>query len=120
VRVLRLKFMLGLFEDPYVDPEQAVKIASDPAHAQLAARAAREAIILLKNEKNLLPLDWSKFRSIAVIGPNVAECHLGDYAGEPPHTVSILEGIRNEAGDQIKVEYTEGCQIILEVAGPDG
>jgi beta-xylosidase len=119
-RVLRLKFLLGLFENPYVDPEEAVKVSSDPAHAQLAAQAARQAITLLKNQGALLPLDPAKIGTLAVIGPNAAECHLGDYAGEPPHTVSILEGIRQKAGSKFKVEYAEGCQIIVEDKGPDG
>lgn len=119
-RILRLKFLLGLFEKPYVDPEVAVKVSSDPAHAHLAAQAARQAITLLKNEGALLPLDAAKVGTLAVIGPNAAECHLGDYAGQPPHTVSILEGIRNKAAGKFKVEYAEGCRIIVQDKGPDG
>jgi beta-xylosidase len=69
-RNLRAKFLLGLFENPYVDPERAAKIANSPEHRQLAAEAARRSIVLLKNENNLLPLDRSKINSVAVIGPN--------------------------------------------------
>ena len=119
-RVLRLKFLLGLFENPYVDPEEAVRATSNPEHAKLAGRAAREAIILLKNDHALLPLDPNRIKSIAVIGPNAAECHLGDYSGKPLHKVSILQGIQNKVGANARVEYAEGCEIITRVEGPKG
>src|SRR4029077_5337926 len=69
-RVLRTKFITGLFDDPYVDPDYAEKITNSPEHQELALKAAHEAIILLKNQGNLLPLDKSKYKQIAVIGPN--------------------------------------------------
>ncbi|MGH9961974.1 MAG: hypothetical protein ACREBC_33405, partial [Pyrinomonadaceae bacterium] len=68
-RNLRAKFLLGLFENPHVDPERAVRVTNSPEHREMAAEAARRSIVLLKNENNLLPLDRSKLRSIAVIGP---------------------------------------------------
>jgi len=110
-RILRAKFLLGLFEDPYVDPDRAEEITGCSAHRQLALRAAREAIILLKNENNLLPLDKNKVKSIAVIGPNAYACHLGGYSGEPDEMVSILQGIREKAGNDIEVHYAKGCMI---------
>src|SRR5256714_1372336 len=76
-RILRLKFLTGLFDDPSVDPEYAEKITNNAEHQQLALKAAHEAIILLKNQNNLLPLDQNKYKRIAVIGPNAAELHLG-------------------------------------------
>ncbi|HLY59454.1 MAG TPA: glycoside hydrolase family 3 N-terminal domain-containing protein [Terriglobia bacterium] len=112
-RILRAKFLLGLFENRYVDPDGAEKISNNPAHRELAKKAAREAITLLKNQNNLLPLDLNKLKTIAVIGPNAAQCHLGSYSDDPGRTVSILEGIKNKVGDKIKVAYSEGCKITM-------
>jgi beta-glucosidase len=116
-RVLRIKFEMGLFEDPYVDPQQAERFVNCAEHRQLALKAAHKAIVLLKNEGNLLPLERAKLTSIAVIGPNAAEVHLGGYSAEPKHKVSILEGIRRKVGDDIEVVYAEGCKITTGVQG---
>lgn len=116
-RTLRAKFMLGLFENPYVDPAYAAQISNNPDHRKLALQAAQEAIILLKNENNLLPLGRSKIKSIAVIGPNAGICILGEYSGQPPQAVSILEGIRNKVGSTIRVQYAEGCKITKNPTG---
>ena len=113
--VLRAKFMLGLFENPYVDPDRAAKLTNSKAHQDLAAEAARRSITLLKNDGGLLPLDRSKLKSIAIIGPNAAGVHLGGYSDAAPgHGVSILEGVRKKVGEQIKVNYAEGCKITKE------
>ncbi len=112
-RILRAKFLLGLFDKPYVDPDEAERVSETAEHRALALKAAREAIILLKNENNLLPLDRTKIRSIAVIGPNAGYVELGEYSGGPTHKVSIVDGIRNKAGSQIKVNYAVGCKITL-------
>jgi beta-xylosidase len=112
-RILRAKFLLGLFEDYEVDPGEAVRINNSPAHRELARAAARSALILLKNEGSLLPLDAEKLKSIAVIGPNAAVCQLGGYSSIPGRTVSVLEGIRAKVGRKIKVNYAEGCKITL-------
>src|SRR5262249_3309067 len=69
-RVLRAKFLAGLFEDSFVDPAYAEKITNSPEHQALSLKAAREAIVLLKNESGLLPLDKTKYKKVAVIGPN--------------------------------------------------
>ncbi len=110
-RVLREKFLTGLFDDPYADPEQAEKITNSPEHQQLALEAAHESIILLKNQNNLLPLDNAKYRHIAVIGPNAAELHLGGYSNNPGRGVSILQGIRDKVGTSSEVLYSLGCKI---------
>jgi beta-glucosidase-like glycosyl hydrolase len=110
-RILRAKFLLGLFENPYVDPDRAEKVNNSPEHRQLALQAAREAVILLKNDNHLLPLSRNKIHSLAVIGPNAAQCHLGGYSDDPGRTVSILEGIRAKAGASVRVTYAEGCKI---------
>ncbi|HVH85446.1 MAG TPA: glycoside hydrolase family 3 N-terminal domain-containing protein [Terriglobales bacterium] len=116
-RVLAAKFRLGLFENPYVDPDYAQRITSSADQQKLAVQAARESIILLKNEGNLLPLDPSKIKTIAVIGPNAADVHLGGYSREPQHGVSVLEGIRTRAGSGAKVIYAEGCKITTAKQG---
>jgi len=113
-RVLGAKFLLGLFENPYVDPERAAKLTNSKAHQELAAEAARRSIVLLKNEGGLLPLDRGKLKSIAIIGPNAAKAHLGGYSDNPGRGVSVLEGVRDKVGDQIKVNYAEGCKITKE------
>lgn len=110
-RVLTAKFRLGLFENPYVNPDYAQQITNSPAHRKLALRVAQEAIVLLKNEGNVLPLDLTKLKSVAVIGPNAADVHLGGYSREPAHGVSILQGIRDRVGPGVKVLYSEGCKI---------
>ncbi len=66
--------MAGLFDDAYANADYAEKITNSPEHQQLALKAAREAIMLLKNQDNLLPLAKNKYKRIAVIGPNAADC----------------------------------------------
>jgi len=113
-RLIRAKFLLGLFENPYVDPDRAVRITNSREHRELAADAARRSIVLLKNENNLLPLDRSRLRSIAVIGPNANRVHLGGYSDDPGRGVSVLLGITKKAGSQVRVTYAEGCKITKE------
>jgi beta-glucosidase len=112
-RILAAKFRLGLFDHPYVDPDYAEKITNSREHQALALKAAQEAIVLLKNEKNLLPLDLGKIKTIAVIGPNAADVHQGGYSRDPGpgHSVSLLDGITKRAGSNVKVVFSEGCQI---------
>jgi beta-glucosidase len=110
-RVLRAKFELGLFDHPDVDPKRAEAVSNTPADQQLALQAAREVITLLKNQNNLLPLDLSKTKRIAVIGPNAADVHLGGYSGHPGRGVSILQGIKDKVGSKGEVLYAEGCRI---------
>src|SRR2546423_1333016 len=104
-RNLRAKFLLGLFENPYVDPERAASVTGSQAHRELAAEAARRSIVLLKNENNLLPLDRSMLKSIAVIGPNAGRAHLGGYSDDPGRGVSVLQGVTAKAGGQLKVTF---------------
>lgn len=110
-RVLRAKFELGLFDDPYVDPQRAVAVTGSAEHRALALKAAHEAITLLKNQGNLLPLDITKVKKIAVIGPDAAEAHLGGYSTVPKQTVSVLQGIKDKVGSRAQVLYAEGCRI---------
>ncbi|MGB8492742.1 MAG: glycoside hydrolase family 3 N-terminal domain-containing protein, partial [Bacteroidales bacterium] len=109
-QILELKFMLGLFENPYVDLKTAIKVSKDPASERLALKAAHESIVLLKNEK-LLPLSKSKYKTIAVIGPCAKYVSFGGYAGEPYHKVSLYDGIKEKVGTKTEVLYAEGCKI---------
>jgi len=110
-RVLQVKFQLGLFENPFVDEENAASITNSAEHQALALEVAQKTIVLLKNEGGLLPLDKSKLRSLAVIGPNAAALRLGGYSGIPSHRVTVLDGIRAKAGKEIEILYAEGCGI---------
>ncbi|HEY1464418.1 MAG TPA: glycoside hydrolase family 3 N-terminal domain-containing protein [Terriglobales bacterium] len=109
--VLRMKFLTGLFDNPFVDPDYAEKITNNEENRQLALKAAHETIILLKNQNNLLPLDKAKYKHIAMIGPNAAEVHLGGYSDNPGRGVSILQGIKDKVGPGAEVLYSEGCKI---------
>ncbi|BBE16158.1 beta-glucosidase [Aquipluma nitroreducens] len=113
--ILKLKFKLGLFENPYVDPAFATKIVHSKEHIDLALQAAREGIVLLKNNKSILPLK-KNMGSIAVIGPNADAPmnQLGDYIPQviPQHIVTPLEGIRNKVSPGTKITYVKGCDIM--------
>lgn len=108
-RVLRAKFELGLFEQPYV-PESLVKeLIKSKIHKPLARQAARESFVLLKNNRQTLPFT-SNIKSIALIGAEAKAGRLGGYSGKGNGTVNIFEGIKQRAGN-IKVEYAEGAGI---------
>ncbi len=107
------KFEMGLFDDPYVDPEEADRVVGCDEHRALALTAAHESITLLKNENNLAPLDLNKIKTIAVIGPNADRGLLGGYSGVPKHNVTVLDGIKAKAGKRVKVLYSEGCKITI-------
>src|ERR1039458_3258716 len=107
------KFEMGSFDDPYVDPEEADRVLGCDEHRSLALTAAHEAITLLKNESNLAPLDLSKIKTIAVIGPNADRSLLGGYSGLPKHDVTVLDGTKAKPGKKVKVLYSEGCKITI-------
>jgi beta-glucosidase len=111
--MLYWKFELGLFDDPYVDPDEADRVVACDEHTELALNAARESITLLKNENNLAPLDAAKIKTIAVIGPNADRSLLGGYSGVPKRDISVLEGIKQKVGKKVKVLYSEGCKITI-------
>lgn len=114
-RVLTEKFRLGLFEHRYADPQRAMGIVHSPEHQELALRAAREGIVLLKNDRNLLPLK-KNLKSIAVIGPNAnsSENLFGDYAPSVvlQHVATILDGIKAKVSPSTRVVYVKGCGIL--------
>lgn len=107
------KFQMGLFDDPYVDPDEVERVVGCEANTKLALKAAQEATILLKNEKNVLPLNIKKIKKIAVIGPNANRSLLGGYSGIPKRNISVLEGIKAKIGDNAEVLYSEGCKITI-------
>jgi beta-glucosidase len=120
-RLLREKFELGLFENPYVDPARADEISGSAATRPLALEAARQAIVLLQNRGGRLPLHAAQVHRVAVIGPHAAEVMLGGYAGVPRHSVSILEGIRQRLGESATVTHAEGVRLTEDsvfTAGP--
>lgn len=119
-RLLRAKFKLGLFEDPYVEPDRAATTAGAKSQRALARDAARNAITLLKNEDNMLPLDPDEYEEVAVIGPHSAEVLLGGYSGRPPHTVSILQGVRRHLDGNVQVRHREGVRITEDSVFTDG
>src|ERR1700761_5408748 len=113
--VLRVKFMLGLFDHPYVDPTLVARAERTPAHLALSLRSARESMTLLKNEGNLLPLAKTT-KHIAVIGPNGNIARYGDYEREANGKhVSLLDGIQNEAPNAL-VTFDDGKNIPAAVA----
>jgi beta-glucosidase len=110
-RVLRLKFLAGLFEHPYADARYAEKVTAAPDARALAVKAAQESIVLLKND-GTLPLDTHRIKTLAVIGPNAGVARLGGYSEVPAHSVSILQGIRNLAGHAVRVVYAPGVRLV--------
>jgi beta-glucosidase len=111
-RVLEMKFLAGLFEHPYVNADDAEAIVKTPEHRALSLDAARQAIVLLQNRNNALPLDRAKIRTLAVIGPNAKGVHVGGYSSvQPPPSVDVLSGITAKAGPGVKVVHAEGVRI---------
>ncbi len=110
-RILKAKFELGLFEDPYVDSNEAALHVGKNDFLRLAREAARKSIVLLKNENTTLPLK-KNIKSIAVIGSDAAEARLGGYSGPGIRKISILDGIRDKIGKSSRVAYAKGCDRI--------
>ncbi len=124
-RILRLKFHLGLFDKPYSSEELETKTLANPDHLKVAQLAAAKSFVLLKNQKNILPLN-KNISSIAVIGPlaDNQDAALGWWRGDRPHLdqnfkndvdapkPSILVGIKNLSSAKTKIFYNKGCEIL--------
>jgi beta-glucosidase len=113
-RMLELKFRAGLFEHPFADANGAVAVTNTADARALALAAAQKSIVLLKNDGMLplaLPARGTAKPTIAVIGPNAAVARLGGYFGQPPHTVSILEGIKAKVGNRASILFAQGVKI---------
>jgi beta-glucosidase len=113
-RILRIKFRLGLFDRPYVDPTLQNKVLLAPEHRAVARQMVRESMVLLQNENKTLPLNKS-VKTIALIGPladNRSDL-LGTWAlaGKSDDVVTVIEGLRNALGDTCKINYAKGCQL---------
>ncbi len=113
-RVLRAKFKLGLFENPYVEPDEAIKWNGIEKHRLIAKKAAQESIVLLKNarlpgqEDKTLPIN-KNIKSIAIIGTDAVEARLGGYSGPGNNPVNIFDGIKNKLGKTCNIKYAPGC-----------
>jgi len=110
--VLRVKFWLGLFDHPYLDIAAADTIVHNETARQLTMQAARESIVLLKNDNNLLPLDKNKISSVAIIGPNAKEYNslLSRYGPVHPNVTTVYDGISRAIPASVKLLYAEGCK----------
>lgn len=115
--ILRVKFLVGLFDHPYQnDYEAADREVDGPANNEVALRASRESIVLLKNEGNLLPLDKDKIRTLAVVGPNAdevsfAQTHYGPLATA---SVSVRKGLEEALKGKGRILYAKGCELVDE------
>ena len=128
-RVLRARMKLGLFDAPDKNPYTKISpdIIGSEKHKQLALEAARQSIVLLKNQKNKLPLNTKKIKSIAVVGINAGDCEFGDYSGVPVNApVSVLQGIEDRVGKDVKIVYApwvsavDGKELISKAYFPEG
>ncbi len=112
-RVLYVKFALGLFDNPYFGNEKMVsKVVRCNKHVALAKEVADESAILLENKNNILPLDISQYKSIAVVGPNSNQAIYGDYSWTTSDTqegINLLQGLQQVIGDKVTIHHAEGC-----------
>jgi beta-glucosidase len=118
-RVLEAKIRMGLFDAPYVDEDRAREVLADPAHRDVARIAAERSAVLLRNEGNLLPLDAARLSSIAVIGPlaDSKRDTIGPWVFDfdLDETVTVLEGIRAKAGEEVRVDHARGVRVVQRV-----
>ena len=105
--ILRVKFLLGLFDHPYVDTTLVSKVFHNEEHQALALKAAEEGICLLKNENGILPIK-KDVKSIAVVGPLAASRYMGDYTNDEAKGISILDGLKKRAGKTMQISYAPG------------
>ncbi len=112
-RVLRVKFMLGLFENPFTDETLSERVVNCREHKEIALEVAEKSICLLKNQNNILPLKKS-IKNIAVIGPSAAVCRFGGYssASSVERGITLLDGIKSLVSKDTKVVHNSGCNIL--------
>ena len=111
---MRTKFRLGLFDDPYVDPDEAERIVGCDAHRDARARSgAQDDHAAQERRTACCRSTQASSKTIAVIGPNADRELLGGYSGKPKHRVTVLEGIRQRVGAGVEVLYHEGCKITI-------
>ncbi|WP_316804926.1 beta-glucosidase [Pedobacter nototheniae] len=105
-RVLRAKFELGLFENPYVSESEAQKSIKDKSHKTVAKEAALKSFVLLKNEKSILPFKGVK--NILLLGEDAIEARLGGYSGSGNGKINILDGLKKRSGQDVNIVYSKG------------
>jgi beta-glucosidase len=110
-RMLRMKKRGGVFTDPYADGVEADTLTGNDEARSIALEAARKAVVLMKNENAILPIDKSEINRIAVIGPNSDITVLGGYSDEPRQTISILDGLKAELGSDIEIVHAKGVTL---------
>jgi len=110
-RVLMLKFEAGLFENPYPDVASAEAKTATPDAIALAREAADKAIVLLKNDNGLLPLNAAKIKRVAVLGTHAKNTPIGGYSDVPKHVISVLEGLQEAGRGKFDVDYSEGVRL---------
>ncbi len=109
-RILRVKFIAGVMDNPYGNLSKAQKYYNSAEHKKLALEAARESIVLLKNKDNILPLS-KKIKSVAIIGPNADRGELGDYSLPNNDVVTPIQGIKRKLPDTCIINYAKGCGL---------
>ena len=113
--ILRVKFLIGLFDSPYqMQLAEADKVVENPEHEAVALQASRESIVLLKNDNKTLPLDIDKVKTISVCGPNADEegYALTHYGPLAVYVTTVLEGIKEKVAGKAEVLYTKGCDLV--------
>ncbi|NOY37166.1 MAG: glucan 1,4-alpha-glucosidase [Chlorobi bacterium] len=117
-RLFTARFRLGMFDPPEMVPWSAIPISenNNPEHRELALQAARESLVLLKNENDFLPVNSGKVKKIAVIGPNAknVDVLVGNYHGTPAEPVTLLDGIIRRLPKGVEVDYEPGCDLVAE------
>lgn len=116
-RVLRVKMMLGLFENPYGDEAREKRLLKCPEHLALAEKIADESLVLLKNQDGLLPLP-KDLGTIAVVGPCADAYMLGDYIADGTKGVTLLEGVRAAVSGHTTILHEPGCGFLGDRAIP--
>ncbi|HEX2925399.1 MAG TPA: glycoside hydrolase family 3 C-terminal domain-containing protein [Ruminiclostridium sp.] len=114
-RLMMTRMKLGMFDDDKNVPFASIpySVVDCTEHNKLALQAAKDSLVLLKNENNVLPLDKNKIKSIAVIGPNAdsRDALIGNYFGTPSQYITVLDGIRQAVPETVRINYSAGCHL---------